>query len=316
MPQRPSEPASTLDPRNGHAPGSRPDSTRSPLTRPGPAGTRVARRALTLIEILIAVALLLALGAIIMPAMIRELDERQFEATADLVAEQLIMARAHAQTTGVAVEVVYDGPRERIVARPFHTDGAPPRTADSVSGLADDRVADWFLGDPDDPDATDVPVAAIPEPWAERVLPPGLRLTDRAPDTVEGVAVEDEGGFRILEIEAMIDGERPSIRIAVYLSNGSTLITRPVWFVDDDERAIELVVNAWTGLPVLTRLVPGAPSAGPDDEPDDEVTDDEMDEPDPADADVPPADEGNGAGNGRGTDPATGSGRRPAGGNR
>lgn len=58
------------------------------------------RRGVTLLELLLAIALLLALGAIVLPPLFVRLNERAFESSAEIVRNQLLLARAHAQITG------------------------------------------------------------------------------------------------------------------------------------------------------------------------------------------------------------------------
>src|SRR5437868_5810420 len=81
--------------------------------------TRPSQRSLTLLETLIALVLLVALGALIVPSLVDSLEERSFESAADVTNEQLLLARAHAQATGTPVEVTYSAGQSTVTARPF-----------------------------------------------------------------------------------------------------------------------------------------------------------------------------------------------------
>ncbi len=194
------------------------------------------RRALTLIELLLAIGLLLVLGGIVLPAVLTGLRERAFESTAEIIRNQLLLARAHSQATRRPVEVLYvDRPPRsaRVGARYFPVQNAETR--------ADDQQQPVDL--------------VIVEGWADRGLPDGLRLTDPQGDQSE-------------------DDEPRVLRLAVYMPDGSALLARPVWILDDHGRRGRLQVNPWTGLPSFERIFGGDESAL-DEPPDDEPQDDE-----------------------------------------
>ena len=79
----------------------------------------MSRRSLTLLETLIALTLVLAMAALIVPSMLKSMEERSFEAATDVTKEQLMMARAHAQATGNPVEVTYRPDTSQVQARWF-----------------------------------------------------------------------------------------------------------------------------------------------------------------------------------------------------
>jgi len=182
------------------------------------------RRALTLIELLLAIGLLLVVGGIVLPAVFTGLRERAFESTAEVIRNQLLLARAHSQATRRPVEVLYDD--------------RPPRAA---------RVAARYFP-VDQQQQVDL---VIVEGWADRGLPGGVRLTDPQGDQSE-------------------DDEPRALRLAVYMPDGSALLARPVWILDDHGRRGRLQVNPWTGLPSFERIFGGDESTldePPDDEP-------------------------------------------------
>jgi type II secretory pathway pseudopilin PulG len=204
----------------------------------------------TLLELLLAIALLLALGGLVLPALFERLTERAFESSAEIVRSQLLLARAHAQATGEPVEVLFETSPPRVAARRF------------VPGLvAAQRRSDA-------PDAAEAPLEAlsldeeqapeslrIPEPWAERVLADGVWIADRGDDS-EG----EPAGLGVAAVGAAAGGavetdEIPRrIRLALFMPDGSAVLAEPVWFRDDHGRRGRLTVNHWTGLPSFVRV--------------------------------------------------------------
>jgi Tfp pilus assembly protein FimT len=62
----------------------------------------------TLIELLIVLALLAAIGALALPTTLETLSRRRFESDVDALIGQLRLARTHARTTASAVEVLME----------------------------------------------------------------------------------------------------------------------------------------------------------------------------------------------------------------
>ena len=210
------------------------------------------RRAITLIELLLAIGLLVVLGGIVLPAVFTGLRERAFESTGEVIRNQLLLARAHAQATRRPVEVVYDhrpNRSARVGARYF------PVGLDDRQQQADPRYV-------------------IVESWADRGLPDGLRLADP-----RGAAPPDD--------------EPRSLRLAVYMPDGSALLTRPAWVLDDHGRRGRLEVNPWTGLPSFKRIF-GDEDGAPDESQENQDVPDDTDReqqrpPDFGSQDEPPA---------------------------
>ncbi len=87
------------------------------------------RRGLTLIELLLAIGLVLIVGALVLPTVFTGLRERSFESAAEVVRNQLLLARAHAQVTRRPVEVLYANlppRRPGVRARYFLVDAPGP----------------------------------------------------------------------------------------------------------------------------------------------------------------------------------------------
>ncbi|MCA9296137.1 MAG: hypothetical protein KC983_06455, partial [Phycisphaerales bacterium] len=94
---------------------------------------------MTLLETLLALALVLALGSVVVVAMDRSLARNQFERGGDLLDEHVRLARAHSARTGEAVEIAFDLDRHLLIARRF--------MLESDAGTFDANSA--FLENPD-----------------------------------------------------------------------------------------------------------------------------------------------------------------------
>ncbi len=195
------------------------------------------RRGLTLIELLLVIALLVALGAVVLPVVDRRLDEQTFETTADLVSVQLRLARFHASDTDRPVAVNFLADPERIEATFF------------AIGPANDEQ--------------DAPARRIDEAWALRALPEGTSIAAHPPPWREG----DRDSFSAAEKEsrsvfpsAAEEGTR-ILRLAVYLPDGSALVGEPAWVWDADRRLGRLTINRWTGGSTWERVDPDAPES-------------------------------------------------------
>ena len=190
------------------------------------------RRGLTLIELLLAIGLVLIVGALVLPTVFTGLRERSFESAAEVVRNQLLLARAHAQVTRRPVEVVYANVPPRrpgVRARYFLVDAPGPAIYRPTGGAASGEAeADPF---PIDDQWQTTPEQVIVEGWADRDLPDDLRLTDRA------------------------ESDRVVLRLAVYMPDGSAPLMQPVWLRDEHGRRGKIEVNPWTGLPSFERFM-------------------------------------------------------------
>ncbi|MHC4142412.1 MAG: prepilin-type N-terminal cleavage/methylation domain-containing protein [Planctomycetota bacterium] len=215
------------------------------------------RRGVTLLELLLAIALLLALAGLVLPALFDRLTERAFESSAEIVRSQLLLARAHAQATGEPIEVLFETDPSRVAARRFDVglvDLGPEGDARGEENLTDEPFEVTSLDDEQAPETL-----RVPEPWAERVLADGVWIADRS-----GLAEEGSGGFGAeagfraagddrIEIEG--DETPRTIRLALFMPDGSAVLAEPVWIRDEHGRRGLLTVNHWTGLPSFERVM-------------------------------------------------------------
>lgn len=92
----------------------------------GRFGRRRAR-AVTLIEILLALAILAAIMALAAPLALQTLRRRAFETAQSELLAAIDTARAHAQREGVVVELAVDATGQRLHASAWPLDGGEPR---------------------------------------------------------------------------------------------------------------------------------------------------------------------------------------------
>lgn len=228
---------------------------------------RRPRLAVTLIELLIAIAIVAAMLVIVAPNLLGQLDERRFDSTGDVLLQQLLLARAHAQTTGNVVEVRYvaggDGDASRVESRLLiqqPVERWPEMDSEAINGgrrgLAEESVNE---GDDVNADQT-----TIYESWAVQELPAGYRLSKQGPratpamselEGLPGGAVVPFGLSRsAMPASTQVNGAGQSMRIALFLSDGSTIASEPRWLTDDAQRSAKISINAWTGLATVVRV--------------------------------------------------------------
>lgn len=285
------------------------------------------RRALTLLELLIAIAIIAAMTVIVAPNLLGRVDERRFQSAVDVLNQSLLLARAHAQSTGDPVEVRW------VVDERFTEDGTVLRShleaallrlelPDDGGGIDDAPLPrPEFASPADEPAATDE--TAIYEPWARQPLPEGIRITEQKPQWLIAPASTGpiDGRSELRALAPQDDAPR-SLRLAVFLADGSALAGDTRWLVDAMQRTAELNISHWTGLPTVQRSEPSGvsmpaepeedqqkPSDDIRDEFDPEIPDDDAARPDGSgesletddadesrSADVAPADESDDAG--------------------
>jgi type II secretory pathway pseudopilin PulG len=241
------------------------------------------RRCVTLLEVLVALALLAGLAALVMPSLFDRLDERAFEAAADSASEQLMMARAHAQATGEAVEVTYSPATGQVRARVYapwssEVDVDAATIAPGTSPLRDPSARQPASRDllPNSASSADDDVVltsaesseeqdrVIAEPWATRELGSGMCFARKPvgfPYAAEGSGLADADHLTIAasaaddDIETLEDLEHgQEVRLAVFMPDGSALVGDDVFLNDQGGRCGRLSVNPWSGLPMFVRL--------------------------------------------------------------
>ena len=194
--------------------------------------TEVRIRAFTLIEILIVVSLLIVAAALVIPLSASTLAERRFENTMDRVSGHLLSARLESMERRLPVEVIWT--QGQMQARVFDPDLVQPVS----SGVIDEEA---FMSDGLDPELAST--------------------TDESQEAIE--VLEFPAGMTCLDSEPGLEKSLPGIpsedvmlqtlRIAVYLPDGSVIERGPRWIVDADGRTAALWIDRRTGLPILNR---------------------------------------------------------------
>ena len=211
----------------------------------------MTKRSLTLLETLVALVLLLAIGALVFPSLVATLDERTFESAADETNDQLMLARAHAQATGTPVEVTFSADTSRVQARLFV--GFLPGMTTSPNAARTPSGGNSYPN-PAAADAADQSI--IPEAWAIRYIGRGVRFTARPPAALTN-KTQNRDSDELLpgEYETLEDlGKGQSVRLAVFMPDGSALLGDKVWINDDKGRLGVFTINPWSGVPFFERL--------------------------------------------------------------
>ena len=195
---------------------------------------RPRARALTLIEVLIALGIVLALSVVVLPLSSWAFSLRALESARDGMEAIILQSRAHARLSARAVEVRVVG--NRLEARFFDpaidfTDA--PEERDSISAI------ESF-------DETGIDERTITDPWARR----------RLPMEVEAVSWEDylllreqADGLESAWMDPFQGQDDISMRIAVLLPDGGALVGEPIILLGPDGGALRINVDSWTGRP-------------------------------------------------------------------
>jgi type II secretory pathway pseudopilin PulG len=191
-------------------------------------------RGMTLLELLIVLAVLIALMAIALPFTLRSLEARELESTEENIASELIKARVRAQESGRPVEVIVLEMPPRVVVRYFRTD----ENGSSITGAeatfrGDGRSAARSQIDP-----------VRDSWWEESALHPSVSLA------AVPVANGDEAS---LETDASDSAGGGPVRLAVYMPDGTTLFAATLFLMHQSGLHSSLSVDPWTGQPAITR---------------------------------------------------------------
>jgi len=232
------------------------------------------RRGVTLLELLLALALVIALSAIALPAMLATSEHKKLDNAAEALEEQLLQARAHAMVSGMPLEVRYDRERRRMIV------------CEIVS--SDDAREERRFEQPEDEQEQRDALPIVKRSWADIAVDDAITISNEPPAFVES---EDEvervpDAFAMTSFgmsgAAMDDqaerDQQALITFVLFLPDGSAPIVEPIWLATEDERAMRIDVGRWTGLPRIDRepAIETEQPEEPDDEPDDETRDDEL----------------------------------------
>lgn len=246
----------------------------------------------TLVEILVAIGLLVAVVSLVAPVLVSRIAPATFDGTLERFAGELRLAREDARRTGSLVYIYAEsGERElRIVAR--RTPVESTADLDAFAGFPLGNDAGLADGGSRFPGASQVGGASAfsgdaggafdgeDRPRLLFVMPEGFRVTHTAPmlaedlegvgalvDGTESAALAEIGG---VDPESVADGESAfdpfgsesesdlaeSRLIAVCVPDGTVLLARPTWVVDRDDRTAALRINRASGVISFERVEP------------------------------------------------------------
>jgi prepilin-type N-terminal cleavage/methylation domain-containing protein len=211
----------------------------------------MVRRGFTLLELLIVLGVLLALIALVFPALGSRVAGARFDAGKRQVEAALVMARAEAQRQGraMALRSCPAAQDAGLCVEPF--DAVIP---EGEAGATGEQKAD------------------TPQPWV--VLPRGVRVTDRVPQSgaSSGAAAEDRPesaddlwGAAAKSKRPLVSPGSASVVIAVFQADGSAWAPGGSYLVQENvgegPRVVEIRVNRWTGSAAMHEVNLNAPDA-------------------------------------------------------
>ena len=189
------------------------------------------QRGLTLIEVLIALGILLALTAVVLPTAAWALRMRALESARDGVEATLLQARAHARLNGRSVEVSVIG--DRLEAKWFDP---------SSGGVESEGNTELTLEDD----------LRIPVSWASRRMPAEIQVMSLREYQENLDPLEESSANSYQPPGIAVDTVLP-MRLAVLLSDGGALSGTPVVLVGEDGEALLVKVDPWTGRPLIDK---------------------------------------------------------------
>lgn len=170
------------------------------------------RRGFSMIELLIVVGVVVALGAVVSASLLGWGADARFQEASRRVESALVIARADALREGRALAIMARSDRGRValVLETFE----PERVGSEAGARPSRRLV---------------------------VLPDGVRVVDR-------LESQDGAGTAAARADAAVqEGAEVSVRLCVMLPDGGAWASAPVYLVGPGDRAAKIGVNRWTG---------------------------------------------------------------------
>ena len=177
--------------------------------------TSLHRRGLSIVEILVAIGIVIAIAAVAVPWTLGWLGSRELDDAGDRIAMQMLMARAAAREEGRAVEVVAsDSDGQRSIEA---------RWIDLSAGDEGEGVSrgDFLTND-------GFPQSSIDAEWASFSLPNGMSLAVDAVSDDEASDASSEDGA-----DDDAEGSFTGQTLALFLPDG-TVLTAPIFMLRTD----------------------------------------------------------------------------------
>ena len=219
------------------------------------------RGAFTLFEVLVAIALLIAVASLAAPALARRMGAALFDESSRQLEGALALCRAEALREGRPVALVAQPARDglRLLARPIGDD-------DPFDGLATaSGSGDGWSGMPGEGFGSAGGGPAVAREFPVFVLPSGVRVSAERPVPPEAIGWGLEGAESrpgVAPMDAGFEDEEDTpLTIAVFLPDGGALETAPFWLIGPEGRSVEVRISAATGKATLRAVRRTAPSA-------------------------------------------------------
>lgn len=230
-----------------------------------PASSRF-RKGASLLEVLVALGIVVAISAVVVPWSFGWLGGRELDSAEDRLAMQLMMARAAAREKGRPVEIVAG-------SRGVEARWLEDASEESYDGEADGR-ADGRSLFRESPESGRGFRASINAEWAVFELPDGVAIDLAQSSDADGADVPDATDLDRVASDSKAAGARGSANggagggsdgapqtLAIFLPDG-TVIMAPVFLIRTDAGAVRRMrIDAATGRPKAVESMP-VPATG------------------------------------------------------
>jgi len=227
-------------------------------------------RGLTLLETLVALSIVIALGSIAGVVLTGLFERSTFQRAIGVVDEHVRMSRAHARGTGEAVELIVDLEHNRLIARRLLGDDGAPREDTFATAFRGAPMVDARIEDP----------RSIEESWASTGWPDGVRLAwndPRDPSMLTSTMLDEVERLDMVDDPRVVEGastmqfghERSERRLGVILPDGTAAAPTTMFLWDGRRRLVRCDIDRLRGAALFTDLDWDAgidPTAGDDDE--------------------------------------------------
>lgn len=205
---------------------------------------RADRRGLTLLEIILALGLVMAIAAISIPFTFREFARQESSTTLDRIAMQVALARVESRQTGVPHELLIDPTGRRLNVRrldprdpgSIYATGGENSTFGSGGAMGTDPIIDEEMPVEQSWQVIELPVGMSIGPY---VVEDGFSSMEYDPDGIEELLAEDD-------LDIVVDPWPMTTRLAVFMPDGTLLGLQPLMITDSEERRT-LAFDPWTG---------------------------------------------------------------------
>ena len=211
---------------------------------------------MTLLELMIAMTIMLAITSLAIPSFVGVLRRATLEETASQIGSVCVMAGAKAQREGDVFQLVVrqsDRSKRWLSIEPMASpdDGS----GDTLFPTPMDEPGDQIGADGGEIGGLGPPVRSGQR---SLTLPSGYEITDHVPvddGAGDGIGSYPAGESPVLADEAGLES-RPMV-LAVFLPDGSAILGGPRYLVASRGGVLRLSINRWTGVVTFTPVARG-----------------------------------------------------------